>query len=571
MSDVVLGIGGYTADSAAAIVVNGQLIAAVEEERFTRKKHQGGMPYKSIEFCLKKAGVTRDDVSDIGFCYRPDLRYLKRIPYHLGQMFSHPAHSLARISREIFAVESFKRQLANLKGRQTRVHYIEHHLGHAASAFYVSSFEDAAILTYDERGEWTAGLIAHGRGSNIQVLKRSEWPQSLGMFYSAFTKFLGFEPNNDEYKVMGLASYGKPTQVQKVKQVLRQEQGGAFSLDLSYFTYPWAYGAVREKYITEKFIQLFGRPRLKGEEISEYHIDLAASAQAVLEDVVLAQAEEAKRLTGAKNLVISGGVALNCTANGKIMDAGLFDDMFIPPCTHDGGLCLGNAYYVRHQIQGKPRDFVLKTARLGPSFTDAEIEAALKAAKADYTRHDDIEAKTADLLAAGRIVAWFQEGSEFGPRALGSRSILAEPTNPEMKEIINRWVKHREDFRPFAPSCALDELKTYFDFRYNDSPFMLFICKVKEAWRAKLPAITHTDGTARVQTVTSAENPRYYQLMMEFKKRKGVACVLNTSFNVMGEPIVNTPEEAIRCFFGTGLDDLVMGSFLVSKRWSDKR
>ena len=559
----ILGIGGYSHDSAAALVCDGRLVAAVAEERLTRVKHQGGIPKNAVAYCLKTAGITADEVDHIGGYMQPFRRIAHRLAYRATQILNSPKYSLGYMGYELVHNALFMQGIRGLRGKHTMVHFMDHHAAHAASAFLVSPFEEAALLSVDYVGEFTATWTGIGRGTRIQRLGHQDYPHSLGVFYSAITDYLGFLRASDEYKVMGLASYGQPEYIDLFRKIVRTRPDGWYDLDLSWFVSHYLPGS-RFGYFSQKFIDQFGPKRRKEEPLTERHQNIAASAQKVLEEAVLNLARRLHQDTGLKRLCLAGGVGLNCSMNGRLKQESPFEDIFVQPASGDDGIAIGAAFQLYHAISGSPRTFELRDARLGPEYSNDEIRQTLDRAKLRYETPEDLEACAARLLADGLIVGWYQGRMEFGPRALGSRSILADPTRPDMKDLLNKYVKHREEFRPFAPSCLEERAPDFFPgCRY--SPFMLFVYPVAEDKRALVPAITHINGTARVQTVSKDTDPRYYRLIQEFEKRRGVPMVLNTSFNVMGEPIVNTPLDAVRCFFSTGMDALVIGNHVVIK------
>jgi len=559
----ILGIGGYSHDSAAALVCDGELVAAAEEERFTRVKHQGGVPRKAVEYCLETAGLTRDDIDHIGCYMRPFLRVARRFPYRLTQVVRAPLYSAGYMAYELAHNALYVYGMRGLRGAKTKLHFIEHHPAHAASAFLVSPFDEAALLCLDYVGEFAATWTGVGRGTRIERLHSRNYPHSLGVFYSAITDYLGFLRASDEYKVMGLASYGEPEFHDDFRKVVRPRSDGGYDLDLSWFVCHYAPGS-RCGYFSKKFLDRFGPPRRKGEPVEQRHMNVAASAQRILEDVVLGLARRLHDDTGLGRLCMAGGVALNCAMNGRLLRESPFDAIWVQPAAGDDGIAIGAAFQLHHRLTGAHRSFVMRDARTGPEFADQAIRQFLDGAKIRYEVPGYLEGLTAKLLADGRIVGWFQGRSEFGPRALGARSILADPTRPDMTDLLNKHVKHREDFRPFAPSCLEERAPEYFT-GCTRSPFMSFVYPLEPAKRDRVPAITHVDGTARVQTVSEDVNPRYYRLIKAFERLRGVPMVLNTSFNVMGEPIVNSPADAVRCFYTTGMDALVMGNCVVVK------
>jgi len=555
-------IGGQ--DSSAALLKDGVIVGAVAEERISRIKHQGGFPEQAIDWCLEEAGITMEQIDYIAIVDKPWLRLRKRILNWYGKnLFLYPGYSLYHIFHDEIPVfldfYRFRNKFKKLSKKKPRISFIEHHIAHQSSVFFSSPFAESLILSMDARGEYCSTMVSLGRGNKIEVLKRREMPHSLGVLYAALTDYLGFKHGNDEYKVMGLASYGKPRFIKDFRKVASYDSKNLFSLDLSFFTFQAGYG-----FLSEKFYSVFGRPRNKNEEIKERHVDIAASLQLLLEEIVMKILTDWKARTNQKNLCLSGGVALNCSMNGKIAKSGLFERIFVFPASGDDGGSFGAAAYIYHGILGLARKVRLSSALIGPSFNDNAILRELEISKARYRYVEAPEKEAAQLIADGLIVGWYQGKMEFGPRALGSRSILADPTREDMKDQINKYVKHREEFRPFAPSVKKEAQEKYFNINF-DSPFMTFVIGVKDACKDILPAITHVDGTARVHTVDRQTEQLYWQLLDEFEKIKKVPVVLNTSFNVRGEPIVNTPREALRCFFSTGMDALIIGHYLIKK------
>jgi carbamoyltransferase len=463
-----------------------------------------------------------------------------------------------------------KKTTSLIRKKFPRAKYQEvyHHLAHAASSFFLSPYHEAAVLVVDGLGELTSTSIGHGEGGKIRLLNEQFFPHSLGLLYSLVTDYLGFEANSDEYKVMGLASYGKPAFYESFSNFVQLTADGMFRLNLEYFN-PGFRGP---NYLGEKFYKTFGPVRQRGEAVTERHADIAASLQKCLEEAVFHIANHLHNLTGQKQLCLAGGVALNCSMNGKLIERTPFKQVFIQPAANDPGTAIGAAYYVYHQTLGHRRDFQMTHAYLGPEYSNEEIKKALDLAKQMYAFFEEPELLkyAAKLLAEGKIVGWFQGRMEWGPRALGNRSILADPTRSDMKDIINYYVKHREEFRPFAPAVVEERAKEFFEVS-EPSPFMLFACRVKEEAKNKIPAVTHIDGTARVQTISRDVNARFYNLIVEFERLRGVPVLLNTSFNIMGEPIVCTPRDAVRCFAACGMDALVIGNFLLEKGGIDSR
>ena len=557
----ILGISCFYHDASAALLQDGKLVAAVEEERFVRRKHCTDFPKGSIDYCLKQGGITIDQVDYIGFYEKPMLKF-ERILYTAlatwPRSWSSFVRSIPLWLTQKLQIPSIIRQETGYKGP---ILFVEHHLAHAASTFFVSPFDEAAILTVDGVGEWATTTCGWGRGNHLEVTKEIRFPHSLGLLYSAITAYLGFEVNEGEGKVMGLAPYGQPVYRKQFEDVIQVKPDGSFRLNLDYFSYH--YGT---EMFSEKFEQVFGPRRKKGEPLNEHYNNMAATVEAVLEDTMLALARDLKKTTGARYLCIGGRVGLSSCSNGRILREVPFDDIFIQPAAGDGGTSVGVTTYINTMLLGNPRNYVMRDAYLGPEYSDDEIEAYLKQNGIPYTRLPDKELveTTARLLTEQKIIGWYQGRLEFGPRALGHRSILVDPRNPQMKDIVNERVKHREPFRPFAPSAMLDRSSEFFDCNVA-SPFMLLVADVHPDKRALLPAITHVDGTARLQTVTREENGVYYDLIAEFDRLTGVPVIFNTSFNDKGEAIVRTPEDAYKCFIKTGMDYLVMGHFLVNK------
>lgn len=561
----ILGINCFLHDASAALLKDGKIVAAAEEERFTRKKHDGDFPRNAISYCLEETNIEPDQIDYIGVYMKPNLMLGGSI-YHA---LRHPAGVRYALGLGYRGVQHrriglFVRKELNLNGRgNPKLVFIRHHIAHAASTYFSSSFDESAVLTIDGSGELDCTMFAHGKGNKIKIIKTVKFPHSLGMVYSSVTKYLGFRPDSDEYKVMGLASYGKPQFIDEFRKIIKLVPGGGYKVDLSCFDY-WA-KSKSKNFVSTKFIDILGPERKKGGPVEERHMNIAFSLQQVLEETVLYMCEYLKKETRSERLCIAGGVGQNCVMNGKIMRHSIFKDVFVQPAAHDAGTSIGSALHIYHTLLNKPRNFVLDHVYLGPSYDNDYVRKALELCKINnYQYIENVTQVAAKLIAEGKIIGWFQVRMEFGPRALGSRSILANPAMPEMKDLINKYVKHREDFRPFAPSVLERKVGEYFEFDIK-SPFMLFVCNVLEEKRDVVPAITHVDGTGRVQTVSRTTNPLYWKLIKEFEKITGIPMILNTSFNVMGEPIVCTPEEAIRCFFSTGIDYLLLGNFLISK------
>ena len=560
----ILGIGGYSHDSAAALVCDGKLVAAVAEERLSRIKHQGGPPRLAVQYCLDAAGLKIDEIDYVTCYMQPMARMARRIPYRLSRVFQSPYYAIAYAGYEVLHNAQYMRDMRSLCGPRARLIPVEHHPAHAASAFLVSPYERAALLSVDYVGEWNATWMGVGEGTRMKHLQSESYPNSLGLFYTGLTDYLGFLRASDEYKVMGLASYGEPEFLDEFRKILQIRPNGRYQIDLSWLKAHFMPGPV-DGYFSDKFIKRFGPRRKKGEPLTAHHQNIAASAQRAMEEVVLSMAAHLHKQTGLDRLCLAGGVALNCSMNGRLLRESPFNEIFVQPAAGDDGIAIGGAFQLYHKLTGKPRCFELHDARLGPAYGNDAIKEFLDRAKLPYERPASIVGRAAELLAQGLIVGWYQDRMEFGPRALGSRSILADPTRPDMKDLINKYVKHREEFRPFAPSCLEEHASEYFE-GCTKSPFMLFTYPVINEQRDRVPAITHIDGTARVQTVSKDVNPQYHALIRAFERLRGVPMVLNTSFNVMGEPIVNTPSDAVRCFYATGMDALVIGDFVLQKR-----
>lgn len=599
----ILGISAFYHDSAAAITVGGKVVAAAQEERFTRNKHTPDFPKNAVRYCLDEAGLEIDELDAIVFYDKPLLKFerlletyyafapkgissfLKAIPVWLNEkMF---------LKKLIF--EGLK-EVGPYNKKQVKLLFPEHHLSHAASAYYPSSFEKSAILTIDGVGEWSTASIGLGEGNQVMFLKKLNFPHSVGLLYSAFTYFLGFTVNSGEYKLMGLAPYGNPGAEETTrfadiikKHLVSIKEDGSIWLDQSYFNYATGLRMVYD----DKWAKLFGFPRRDEEdEIKQHHCNLAMAIQRVTEEIVLKMAVEAKRLTGSENLCMAGGVALNCVANGKLLEAGIFKNIYIQPAAGDAGGALGAAMAVSAMYFGEPRPSgngydEMSGSYLGPDYSEKEVDLMARKVKGVFTKYDqfaDLAKDVAAEIADGKVVGWFQGRMEFGPRALGNRSILGDARNPEMQKKLNLKIKYREGFRPFAPSVLAEDVADYFDL-HTESPYMLIVSPVKKERRLPLPdgfhdmplwdklyfkrstvqSITHLDFSARIQSVHKETNPRYWELINAFKKQTGFALVVNTSFNVRGEPIVCTPHDAYRCFMATEMDFLVINNFVFKK------
>ncbi|WP_432925927.1 carbamoyltransferase family protein [Microbispora sp. CA-135349] len=602
MSDLVLGISAFYHDSAAALVADGVPVAAAQEERFSRKRHDSSFPSQAVTYCLDEAGVSFDDISAVAYYEDPRLKFRRVMATFAGAAptafpFFHAAlPSWLSADGKRHTDQTVRRELQALgRGRVPRVSVRRHHESHAASAFFPSPYESAAVLCVDGVGEWATTTLWHGRGTTLEAVAELRFPHSLGMLYSAFTYFCGFKVDSGEYKLMGLAPYGRPRYADLIRDTLIDvKPDGTFRLDMRFFEY------LRGQTMTGKgFERLFGGPRRMPEgQLTEREFDLAASVQEVTEEVMLKLARTARERTGESKLCLAGGVALNCVANGKITDAGIFDEIWIQPAAGDAGGALGAAQAVAME-RGASRDHLgtgrdaMSGSLLGPAYDDDEIAAYLAANGIPHRRLDDEELvkQVAAGLADGKIVGWFQGRMEFGPRALGARSILGDPRDPAMQSAMNLKIKFRESFRPFAPAVLAEDAKDYFDLR-QESPYMLLVARVAAAQqleapesgvrgldllrvrRSTIPAVTHVDYSARVQTVDEHSNPRYHHLLGAFKARTGCPVLVNTSFNVRGEPIVRTPHDAYTCFMRTNIDMLALGGFLLDKSeqpaWTEK-
>ncbi len=585
----ILGISAFYHDSAACLLRDGEIVAAGSEERFTRKKGDSSFPEKATAFCLKQGGIAMEDLDYVGFYDKPLLKFERILETYLGVVPAGFRSFLMAgplwIKEKLYQDRMLMDALPGFKGKLL---FAEHHESHAASAFFPSPFEEAAILTLDGVGEWATSTMGVGRGNEIQLTHEIKWPDSLGLLYSAFTYYTGFKVNSGEYKVMGLAPYGEPKYVDLIyRHLIDLREDGSFRLDQKYFNYLSGLTMT-----SPAFHDLFGGPPREPEsKLTQKEMDLARSVQVVCEEVMMRMARTAHRTTGMENLVMAGGVALNCVGNGKILRDGPFKRIFIQPAAGDAGGALGVAQLIWHRYLGKPRTVTpgrdsMKGAYLGPEFSPEKIEAFLKQQGAVYERMERpaLTRRVAELLSQEKIFGWFDGRMEFGPRSLGCRSILGDPRSPRMQADMNIKIKFREGFRPFAPSVLRERVQDYFELDC-DSPYMLLVAPVKKErqipmtesqrklWgidqlnvpRSDLPAITHIDYSARVQTVDQQTNPNYHALLQEFERLTGCAVLVNTSFNVRGEPIVCDPADAYRCFMRTHIDYLVLGPFLLDK------
>lgn len=594
----ILGISAYYHDSAAALLRDGEIVAAAQEERFTRKKQDAGFPNHAVEYCLKEAGIAFGDLDYVAFYDKPFLKFERLLETYVA--FAPKGFQSFRMAipiwlrEKLFLKDLLKKELkayAPDYDWDTRLRFSEHHLSHAASAFFPSPFDEAAVLTMDGVGEWATTSLAIGRGNKLEVVKEIHFPHSLGLLYSAFTYYTGFKVNSGEYKVMGLAPYGEPKYAQLIlDHLIDLKPDGSFRLDQSYFNY-----CTGLTMTSPKFHDLFGAlPRKPEEKLEERHMHLAASIQAVTEEIVLRMTRSIRSETGIRNLCLAGGVALNSVANGKVLRDGKFEGLWIQPAAGDAGGALGAALAIHHIHLGQARSAdgrdKMRGSYLGPSFEQAEIERRLTAVGAKFTVLVDsalFEAGAA-TMAEGKALGWFQGRMEFGPRALGGRSILGDARSPTMQSVLNLKVKYRESFRPFAPSVLREDVADWFELD-GDSPYMLLVADVLKnrhratteaeqklfgidklnVPRSEIPAVTHVDYSARIQTVHADTNPRYHALISAFKHQTGCPVIVNTSFNVRGEPIVCTPEDAFRCFMGTEIEALAIGNCYLKKEDQD--
>ncbi|MDB5120083.1 MAG: Carbamoyltransferase [Sphingobacteriales bacterium] len=599
----ILGISAFYHDSAAAITVDGEVIAAAQEERFTRKKHTEDFPVQAVKYCLEEAGLTIDELDAVVFYDKPLLKFERLLETYYAFAPRGVRQFIMSIpiwlKEKMFLKKLLKEGLTEVESfdsKKLKLLFPEHHMSHAASAFFPSSFEESAILTIDGVGEWATATIAHGKGNKIEMIKEMRFPHSVGLLYSAFTYYLGFRVNSGEYKLMGLAPYGNPIseQTEKFINLIKEnivdiKEDGSIWLNQKYFDYATGLKMINES----KWETLFGFKTVKPDgEIEQKHCNLAFAIQKVTEEIVIKMAKEAKRLTGSEYLCMSGGVALNCVANGKLLQENIFKKIYIQPASGDAGGALGAALTANYMYFDQARNKIqcadrMKGSYLGPEYSDKEALITFKKHKSTFTKFDsfdDLCSKASELLDKGNIVGWFQGRMEFGPRALGNRSILGDARNKEMQKKLNLKIKYREGFRPFAPSVLAEHSKDYFDLEPS-SPYMLLVADVKKERRKEIPdnyfdldlwdrlylersdlqSITHLDFSARVQTVHKETNEKYWKLINAFKIKTGYGVVVNTSFNVRGEPVVCTPEDAYKCFMRTEMDYLVINNFLLEK------
>lgn len=571
---IILGINAYHGDAAAVLLRDGKLIAAAEEERFNRIKHSAGFPYRAIDYCLKEAAITIKDVDHIAVSRNPSANLHKKIIFMLkkGNFINKMVKDRLANVVKIWDIKNEIAKYYDIDASTIKapVHKIEHHLAHAASAFYVSPFEEATILTIDGFGDFCSTTWSIGKGKDITILGKIVYPHSLGIFYTALCQFIGFTKYGDEGKVMGLAPYGQPEYIDVMRKIVIN-QGSYFELSLNYFLHhtngidmTWEKDSPSIAIIySDAMKKVLGGPRLQGEPIKSKHENIAASMQLMLEEAVFSLINYATKKIGVYNLALAGGVAFNSVMNGKIKNNTAVKNLYIQPAAGDAGTALGAALYVYYQLEKNPNKYIMTHAYTGPSFTDEEIEKEIKTFNLKYSYRKDYIEHAAKLIADGKIIGWFNGRMEFGPRALGNRSIIADPRKAEMKDILNARIKHRESFRPFAPTILKEYTGDYFDYD-EESPFMLLVYPIKYEKRKEIPAVTHIDGTGRLQTIKREDNPPYYDLIYNFMKLTNVPVVLNTSFNE-NEPIVCTASDAIKCFLTTKMDALFLSYFCIEK------
>ena len=590
----ILGISAFYHDSAAALLKDGKIIAAAQEERFTRKKHDASYPYNAVEFVLKYSNLKLSEVDNIVFFEKPFLKFERLLETYvafaprgfISFMRAMPIWLREKLFQKNYLFNKLKLHDPKLKS-DNNIYFSDHHLSHAASAFFPSPFDEAVVLTADGVGEWATTTVAVGKNNQLDIKKEIHFPHSLGLLYSAFTYFVGFKINSGEYKLMGLAPYGNPIYCDKIEKLIDIKNDGTFRLNQSYFNY-----ATGLTMTNNKFNNLFGaKPRdPQNEKINQFHMDIACSIQKVTEKIMLQLARSIRKEYNIKNLCLAGGVALNCVANGKILKEKIFENIWIQPAAGDAGGSLGAALALWHIEQGNKRyinpDDDMSGSYLGPSYKQEEIEKELKKLGANFKvlNYEDLINQTSEKISTGNAVGWFQGRMEFGPRALGARSILGDPRSEKMQKNLNLKVKYRESFRPFAPSVLKDDVSNWFELK-TESPYMLLVADVNsnkkiqmtekekklfgidklKIKRSEIPAVTHVDYSARIQTVSENTNKPYYDLIQKFKEKTGCPVIVNTSFNVRGEPIVNTPTDAFNCFMGTDLDNLVIGKCFLEK------
>ena len=574
----ILGINAYHGDASACIFKNEELIAATEEERILRVKHWAGFPCESIKFCLEEAGIDITQVDHITIARDPSANILKKVAHVLKNLASIDAAKDRLLNRK--KISNLAKDFSSCFGIKessitAKIHNIEHHRSHMASAFFASPFEESAVLSIDAFGDFTSTMLGKGTGNKINVESQVNFPHSVGAFYTAFTQYLGFNHFGDEYKLMGLSPYGSPTMLKQVRDAVIFKNDGLFELNLDYFTHHIK--GVKTKIMSKSdptpsrmfsdlMVSKFGPKRNENDDITQYHKDLASSVQRVTEELIFHILDHLQKITKSKNICIAGGVAQNSVANGKILDNTMFENLYIPPAGHDAGTAIGSVLWLYNQIQGNDRIKPMLHSYFGSQFSDSEIEQYLKSQNIKYTKYSDFELnnKVTDCLINAGVIGWFQGRAEFGPRSLGNRSIICDPTRNDAKELINAKIKRRELFRPFAPSILKEYVTEYFE-KAADAPFMEKVLQIKKDKRSLLSAVTHVDGSGRLQTVDKSVNPKYYGLIESFYRKSGVPILLNTSFNE-NEPIVNTPAEAYACFSRTSMDMIVMGNIVIERK-----
>jgi len=574
----ILGINAYHGDASACIFKNEELIAATEEERILRVKHWAGFPCESIKFCLEEAGIDITQVDHITIARDPSANILKKVAHVLKNLTSIDAAKDRLLNRK--KISNLAKDFSSCFGIKessitAKIHNIEHHRSHMASAFFASPFEESAVLSIDAFGDFTSTMLGKGTGNKINVESQVNFPHSVGAFYTAFTQYLGFNHFGDEYKLMGLSPYGSPTMLKQVRDAVIFKNDGLFELNLDYFTHHIK--GVKTKIMSKSdptpsrmfsdlMVSKFGPKRNENDDITQYHKDLASSVQRVTEELIFHILDHLQKITKSKNICIAGGVAQNSVANGKILDNTMFENLYIPPAGHDAGTAIGSVLWLYNQIQGNDRIKPMLHSYFGSQFSDSEIEQYLKSQNIKYTKYNDFELnnKVTDCLINAGVIGWFQGRAEFGPRSLGNRSIICDPTRNDAKELINAKIKRRELFRPFAPSILKEYVTEYFE-KAADAPFMEKVLQIKKDKRSLLSAVTHVDGSGRLQTVDKSVNPKYYGLIESFYRKSGVPILLNTSFNE-NEPIVNTPAEAYACFSRTSMDMIVMGNIVIERK-----
>jgi len=574
----ILGINAYHGDASACIFKNEELIAAIEEERILRIKHWAGFPCESIKFCLEEAGIDITQVDHITIARDPSANILKKVAHVLKNLASIDAAKDRLLNRK--KISNIAKDFSSCFGIKessitAKIHNIEHHRSHMASAFFASPFEESAVLSIDAFGDFTSTMLGKGTGNKINVESQVNFPHSVGAFYTAFTQYLGFNHFGDEYKLMGLSPYGSPTMLKQVRDAVIFKNDGLFELNLDYFTHHIK--GVKTKIMSKSdptpsrmfsdlMVSKFGPKRNENDDITQYHKDLASSVQRVTEELIFHILDHLQKITKSKNICIAGGVAQNSVANGKILDNTMFENLYIPPAGHDAGTAIGSVLWLYNQIQGNDRIKPMLHSYFGSQFSDSEIEQYLKSQNIKYTKYSDFELnnKVTDCLINAGVIGWFQGRAEFGPRSLGDRSIICDPTRNDAKELINAKIKRRELFRPFAPSILKEYVTEYFE-KAADAPFMEKVLQIKKDKRSLLSAVTHVDGSGRLQTVDKSLNPKYYGLIESFYRKSGVPILLNTSFNE-NEPIVNTPAEAYACFSRTSMDMIVMGNIVIERK-----